>query len=109
MTSHPTAAPNPMQPLTSAQVSAADLPHWQVRDTAVVAEFTTPTYADGVAFVNAIADHAETVDHHPDLVLTYGRVTVRWWSHDVQAITSRDIRSARATDEIARQLGLTGG
>ena len=54
-----------------------------------------------MAFANAVAAAAQAADHHPQMIIQWGKVTVRWWSHDVGGISGRDIRLARATDELA--------
>jgi 4a-hydroxytetrahydrobiopterin dehydratase len=58
-------------------------------------------FAEAMAFVNLLAEAAEAANHHPDLALSWNRVTVRWWSHAQQAITERDVELARRTDELA--------
>jgi 4a-hydroxytetrahydrobiopterin dehydratase len=54
-----------------------------------------------MAFVNRLAEAAEAANHHPDLAISWNRVTVRWWTHAAQAITYRDVELARRTDELA--------
>src|SRR5690349_7944650 len=67
----------------------------------------TGDFAAGLALVNAIGAVAERMDHHPDLDLRYGHVDVRTSSHDVGAVTGRDLRLARAITELAEQAGVT--
>jgi len=54
-----------------------------------------------VAFVKAIAEVANRLDHHPDIELSWNLVTIRTWSHDVDAITDRDVALAREIDAIS--------
>lgn len=53
-------------------------------------EFRFPDFAGALAFVNRIAPIAEDLNHHPDVLLGWGKVKVMTWSHDAGAITSRD-------------------
>ena len=42
-------------------------------------------------FVNQVAEIAEELNHHPDILLhSWNRVRVASWSHDVKGITDRD-------------------
>ncbi|HVX89987.1 MAG TPA: 4a-hydroxytetrahydrobiopterin dehydratase, partial [Gemmatimonadales bacterium] len=52
--------------------------------------------------VGAIAFLAESADHHPDLVVTWPRVTVKLSTHDAGGLTTRDFDLARKIDETLR-------
>ncbi|WP_436530369.1 4a-hydroxytetrahydrobiopterin dehydratase [Actinoplanes sp. HUAS TT8] len=67
----------------------------------------TGDFATGLALVNAIGAAAEEMDHHPDLDLRYGFVDVRTRSHDVGAVTGRDLRLARTITDLAAEAGVT--
>jgi len=67
----------------------------------IVKEYRFRNYPDTIAFVVALAFSAEKANHHPDLGVHWGRVVVRWSSHDAGGVTSRDVDAARATDELA--------
>ena len=44
-----------------------------------------------MVFVNQVAEIAEELNHHPDILIhSWNRVRVASWSHDVKAITDRD-------------------
>ena len=61
------------------------------------ATFACGSYARAGAFVARIAVLADAQDHHPDVDLRYpGSVHVVTSSHDVNAITERDVALARA-------------
>ena len=57
-------------------------------------------YAEAVAFTNKIAAIAEEEDHHPLIMLEWGRVTVQWWTHVVKGLHSNDFIMAAKTDSI---------
>ncbi|BCY12327.1 hypothetical protein L3i22_074150 [Actinoplanes sp. L3-i22] len=67
----------------------------------------TGDFAAGLALVNAIGAVAEELDHHPDLDLRYGFVDVRTSSHDVGAVTGRDLRLALRISELATAAGVS--
>lgn len=54
-----------------------------------------------MAFVNAVAELAERLDHHPELQFGYGHCRVRWTTHDAGGVTLRDIAAARQVDALA--------
>jgi 4a-hydroxytetrahydrobiopterin dehydratase len=43
---------------------------------------------------------AERQNHHPDLVVRWGEVTVRLTTHDAHGITENDFKLAEAIDRI---------
>jgi 4a-hydroxytetrahydrobiopterin dehydratase len=89
-----------MPPLTDHQVATAleSLPGWTRDGDALVRQFTFASFPDAVAFVNRLVPHAEAADHHPDLLVSYKRVTVRWSTHSDGGITDKDVAGARMAD-----------
>lgn len=55
--------------------------------------------------MNKIGEAAEAANHHPDVTLSYTDVIVTLSSHDVQAITRRDIELAQQISADAAALG----
>jgi 4a-hydroxytetrahydrobiopterin dehydratase len=74
---------------------------WDERDGALEREFTFESFPDAIAFVNRVADLAEAKNHHPDIAVSYRRVTLRWTTHSAGGITERDHELARLSDEAA--------
>lgn len=73
---------------------------WPEVDGALERMFELPSFAAAIDFVNRIADLADREDHHPDLTISYRKVTVRWTTHSAGGVTDRDRRLARETDEL---------
>lgn len=97
----------PSSTLTSSAVTAAvDDRHWRVLLRTVRATFTATDFASAAAFVARVAQVADELNHHPDVVLRWGQVTVTSSSHDVGGLTQRDVDLARAVSQIADELGL---
>ncbi|GAA0444345.1 hypothetical protein Aca07nite_53450 [Actinoplanes capillaceus] len=67
----------------------------------------TGDFASGLALVNTIGAAAEAADHHPDLDLRYTYLDVVLSSHDVGAVTGRDLRLAATISELADSAGVT--
>ena len=74
---------------------------WELRDGALHREFTFASFAEAFGFMAAVAVVAEAMDHHPDWSNSWNRVTVALSSHDVGAVTDRDVRLARRMSELA--------
>jgi 4a-hydroxytetrahydrobiopterin dehydratase len=81
------------------------LPGWSREKGALVCRFAFKSYMDGIRFVEAVAVEAEARDHHPDLLVRYGDVTVFLSTHSAGGITAKDVDSARASSQIARSYG----
>ena len=73
---------------------------WSVEDGKLVKTYTFPDFVSAVAFVDRLTPVAEAQNHHPDLIVAWGRVTAQLWSHDSGGITARDLRLAAALDEL---------
>lgn len=68
--------------------------------------FRTQSFAKGVSLVDAIGVLADAANHHPDVDLRYGGLTVRLWTHDVDGLSQRDIELARQISAAGRELGI---
>jgi 4a-hydroxytetrahydrobiopterin dehydratase len=73
---------------------------WRLIDGALEKRFNFPDFHRTMAFVNAVAWIAHQADHHPDLAVSYAHCTVRYRSHDVAGISSRDFACAQAVDAL---------
>ncbi len=73
---------------------------WAEVDGALEREFTLDDFPAAIAFVNRLAEAAEAADHHPDISISYKRVTVRWTTHSAGGITDRDRELAAQTDAL---------
>ena len=45
---------------------------------------------------------AEIEDHHPLIILEWGKVTVKWWSHKINGLHKNDFICAAKTDLLAK-------
>lgn len=87
---------------------AVDPRHWRVVHRVLRATFRADDFATAAALVARVAEAADAANHHPDVVLRWGQVTVSTVSHDVGGLTRRDVELARAVSAIADELGLRG-
>jgi 4a-hydroxytetrahydrobiopterin dehydratase len=73
---------------------------WTNDGQALERTFDRGSFNGAIAFVNEVAAVANRLDHHPDITLSWNEVTIRTWSHDVNAITERDAALAREIDAL---------
>jgi 4a-hydroxytetrahydrobiopterin dehydratase len=94
------------RPLRGQEVHDEGLDGWRKVLDRLVARFETGDFTTGAILVTGIAAAADDANHHPDVDLRYPHVTVTLKSHDVGAITARDIRLARKISELAQAAGI---
>lgn len=88
--------------LDSAQLDAAlaTLPGWTLKGKAIERQVTLRSFADAVALLTRLAFEAEAADHHPDFVLEYRNLTVRYWTHTANGVTQKDVDAARVVNRL---------
>lgn len=74
---------------------------WEHEEGTLVRSITMPTFLGGIELVRAVADVAETLDHHPDIDIRWRTVTFRLSTHSAGGITERDLDLARRIDALA--------
>ena len=62
--------------------------------------FNFDDYAQAVQFSNQVADLAEEEDHHPAILLEWGKVQVTWWTHKILGLHKNDFIAAAKTDRL---------
>lgn len=91
------------------EASLTALPGWRATSLnaapAIEKHWRLPGFRQPMALAQAVADLAERLNHHPDLLVSYGGCTVRWTTHDAGGVTALDLDAARATDALAAHLG----
>ncbi|HEY1311490.1 MAG TPA: 4a-hydroxytetrahydrobiopterin dehydratase [Pseudolabrys sp.] len=79
------------------------LAHWSEvsgRD-AITRKFTFKNFKEAFAFMTAVADIAEDMNHHPEWFNVYKTVEVTLSTHDAGGVTALDIKLAEAMDKLA--------
>jgi 4a-hydroxytetrahydrobiopterin dehydratase len=65
-------------------------------------EYSFRDFRAALNFTNEVGELAESVDHHPDIHLSWGKVKVIIWSHKVGGLTENDFVFAAKADGISR-------
>jgi 4a-hydroxytetrahydrobiopterin dehydratase len=84
--------------LTPAEIEMAlrSLPGWSSDGMSLRRTYTFTGFPEAVAFVNRLAGPAEAQGHHPDISVSYNRVTLSLTTHDAGGLTAKDLALARA-------------
>jgi len=83
------------------QTRLEDLPEWTESSGSIQRTYLFNDFEDSMAFVNRVAELAETANHHPDILIRYSKVTLTLSTHDAGGITDKDFDLARKADQAA--------
>ena len=83
-----------------AQYTPAISTEWQTVDNKLRRLFAWNSFKEAVFFFNAVAYLAEHENHHPDLTVSYKRVTVELTTHDVGGLSLNDFIVAAKIDKL---------
>jgi 4a-hydroxytetrahydrobiopterin dehydratase len=68
----------------------------------LTAEFAFPDFLAALEFTNQVGGLAEGEGHHPELLLSPGRVRVRIWTHAIDDLSENDFILAAKIDALQR-------
>lgn len=74
---------------------------WQVVDDHhLEKEYTFKNFREALDFTNRVGELAESVGHHPDILLAWGRVKLTVWTHKIDGLFSADFVFAAKADAV---------
>jgi 4a-hydroxytetrahydrobiopterin dehydratase len=74
---------------------------WERDGDEIVRSFEFDDYLEGVEFVGRVGELAEEEFHHPEMIVGYEEVEVRFTSHEEGGITDQDVEMAERTNDEA--------
>jgi 4a-hydroxytetrahydrobiopterin dehydratase len=80
-------------------------PGWKLESGGIQKRFTFSGFPEAVAFLTRLVEPAEAADHHPDIQVSYKRVTLTYTTHSEGGLTARDFDGAATAERIAKELG----
>ena len=86
-----------------------DLPGWYYEDGWIRRVYKTHGWPTTLMLVTTIGYCGEAAYHHPDLAVTYARLTVKLMTHSAGGITDKDFDLARRIEEVALWRPAKGG
>jgi 4a-hydroxytetrahydrobiopterin dehydratase len=73
---------------------------WDRDGDELVKVVTRKDFGEAMQFVNAVALLAEGANHHPDIAISWNRVTLRVTTHDAGGLSRMDLDLAAAIDDL---------
>jgi 4a-hydroxytetrahydrobiopterin dehydratase len=71
-------------------------------DRGISKTFECGDFNGSVAFVNRVAEIADEADHHPDVTISWDKVTLTYVTHSAGGVTVADFDQAATVDERLR-------
>ncbi|MBX3198433.1 MAG: 4a-hydroxytetrahydrobiopterin dehydratase [Labilithrix sp.] len=75
-------------------------PEWALEGDALARTFEMPDFAAALAFAVRLGMAAEKRDHHPDILVGWGKARVVWTTHDAGGISQLDLDLAAITETL---------
>lgn len=83
----------------------AELLGWERRGQAISKTFECEDFVGSVRFVEALVGPAEAMNHHPDLAISWDKVTVTISTHSEGGLTAADFELAGKIDVLENDAG----
>jgi 4a-hydroxytetrahydrobiopterin dehydratase len=92
--------------LNSAEINKklSSLPDWQTNGQQLTHTYEFENFIKAIDFVNLLVEPAERAGHHPDIAISYNKVTISLSTHDEGGITSKDFDLATKISNIAKNI-----
>lgn len=92
----------PTVPQSEQETLLAQLKDWHIveRDGVDQLEkaYPFPDFSKALDFANAVGELAEGSNHHPAILVEWGKTTVTWWTHKIRGLHRNDFIMAAKTD-----------
>ncbi len=76
-------------------------PGWTREGDAIVRSYKLADFGAALGFAVRLGLVAEKKDHHPEILVGWGKARVLWSTHDAGGITQLDLDLAKASDALA--------
>jgi 4a-hydroxytetrahydrobiopterin dehydratase len=73
---------------------------WQRQGNSIVRTVTLKDFASALAWVNRVGELAEKRNHHPDIAISWNKVTLTLSTHSAGGLTGLDLELAREIDAL---------
>jgi 4a-hydroxytetrahydrobiopterin dehydratase len=91
----------PLTPTETAPLLAELGKDWVIEDNHhLLKSFTFPNFVEALAFTNQVGNLAEEVAHHPDILLSWGKVEIRIWTHKIDGLNKADFILAAKIEDL---------
>ncbi|MDJ0743598.1 MAG: 4a-hydroxytetrahydrobiopterin dehydratase [Xenococcaceae cyanobacterium MO_167.B27] len=90
--------------LTQTQISEKIkiLSDWTLNGKEITRTFQFSDFIAAIDFVNKLVEPAEAAGHHPDIDISYNKVTISLTTHDAGGLTDKDFALAETISQLAK-------
>lgn len=82
------------------EAALSSLAEWSRSGDSIQRTFAFGGFKAAIDFVTRVADRAEAVQHHPDILIRFSKVTLTLSTHDAGGLSQKDIDFARECDRL---------
>ncbi len=76
---------------------------WEYRDNKISKEFVLKDFKSALDFVNKIGAEAESMDHHPDILMhSWNKVKISVYTHSEGGVTEKDFKLAGKIEGVSK-------
>ncbi len=91
----------PLLSETEIEAGLAELAGWERSGGTIAKTFDRGDFVGSVKFVDSLVEPAEAMNHHPDLEISWSKVTVTLSTHSEGGLTAADLELAAKIDALA--------
>jgi 4a-hydroxytetrahydrobiopterin dehydratase len=78
-----------------------NLKGWEYKNNLIGKEYELKNFKEALGFVNKVGEHAEEMDHHPDIFLhSWNKVKITISTHSAGGVTENDFKLAEKIEKI---------
>jgi 4a-hydroxytetrahydrobiopterin dehydratase len=91
-----------MDLLTEDEIAARlpDVPGWARDGDSIAATVTRADFRDALLYLGAVAYLAESANHHPDIAISWNKVTLTLSTHSAGGLTAADFALAERISQL---------
>ena len=80
------------------------LPDWQIivinEVEQLQRQYSFKNFVEAMAFANKVGELAEEHNHHPAILIEWGKCQVNWWTHTLNGLADNDFILAAQSDAL---------
>lgn len=77
-----------------------EIPQWTREEKQIKRKVKLKNFLDSMGFVTKVAILSERMDHHPDILIQWNRVTLTLSTHSAGGLTDMDFILSKKIDEV---------
>lgn len=82
------------------QEKIKDLNGWVFKENSIAKVYAFKNFTEALAFIVQVGCLSEQQNHHAEIWNVYNKVTLRLSTHDAGGVTDKDLKLAKAIDEL---------